>query len=263
MHLLLTDETNLPSDKNAKFFVYGGLLFPVDALVPIHDGIAQIRRKAGYKPADELKFETNAKPKHVSIEACRNAKEQVVDLCVTNGCKFIACVTLHAIAKGVSQEEMVRRGANHVIGRFNWYLSEHHDYGICAVDRLPAKAEYKYLTDKFTVGLDLDKGGRVSLDRVKLFASTCVNASHAASAMDIVLGSFRYCINQPQNIESAKRMMVNVTRMVWHTRKGESIYALEKGLMFRPKTVTVASYRQEYDKLLDHINSLIKDADDL
>ncbi len=34
MHLLLTDETNLPADPAARFVAYGGLFLPVDSLPP-------------------------------------------------------------------------------------------------------------------------------------------------------------------------------------------------------------------------------------
>lgn len=35
--------------------------------------------------------------------------------------------------------------------------------------------------------------------------------------------------------------------MVWHTRNGDKIYALEKGLIFRPENVRVKEYKTEYD----------------
>ena len=100
---------------------------------------------------------------------------------------------------------------------------------------------------------------KVKLDKILLFSSTCINASHACSAMDIVLGSFRYCINNPLNLEAARTMMKNITKLIWCHRSGEDIYAIEKGLIFRPKDIKVAKYKAEYDNLLDHINMLIEE----
>lgn len=260
MHILLTDETNLSPAVDAEFFVYGGLLFRAEVLPEIDAGIARIRNHAGYRPQDELKFETRSRPQQVSIDAARKAKQDVVELCIKNGCRFIACVVLHKIAQNEAQETLVRRGANHVIGRFNSFLTSVDDFGICVVDRLPSTSEYRYLTNKFTQGLDLDGGAFVALDRIKLFAASCINASHVASAMDIVLGAFRYSINAPKNRDSAKTMMSNVMQMIWHSRKGDNIHALEKGLIFRPKRITVKKYEARYSLLLDHINELIKDA---
>lgn len=78
--------------------------------------------------------------------------------------------------------------------------------------------------------------------------------------MDIALGAFRYCINQPANVAAAKVMMANICRMIWCTREGDTLMPLERGLIFRPKTVNVDKYKAEYDGLLQSINLLIADA---
>jgi hypothetical protein len=261
MYILLTDETNLPADPGAKFFVYGGLFFRIDRLPDLDRVISRIRRDHGYQPGDELKFETNARPDHVTIQQARDAKHLVVHACLDIDAQFIAHVVLHSIARNRTQDELISWGANTVIGKFNHYLDEQGDYGICVVDKLPINADHRYLSNKFSFGLELPGGERVSLTRIKLLASTCINASHASSAMDIVLGSFRYCINNPANLDAAKEMMVNVTRLIWHVRDGDNIRAMERGLIFRPKleNILVAEYRREYNALLEHINSLIAD----
>jgi hypothetical protein len=259
MHILFTDETNMPQDPGANFFVYGGLFFPVERLVPLHDGIERIRRDMGYQPRDELKFQTNARPAHVSVEQAREAKARVVELCIQLECQFIVYIVLHAIARTRTQDQLVSWGANHVIGKFNYFLWLAGDHGIVAVDRLPIRADYRYLSDRFSVGLDFPEGKIVALDRIKLFTATCVNASHASSAMDIVLGCFRYCINQPKNVEVARQMMVSVTKLIWAKREGDNIIPWELGVVFRPvySEIKVASYRLEYDRLVEHINSLL------
>lgn len=263
MYILLTDETNLLANPAAKFFVYGGLFFPIERLPELDRAIAVVRRDTGYKPGDELKFETNARPDHVTIEQARHAKEGVVQACLGIGAQFIAYVVLHKIARTRTQDELVSWGANTVIGKFNQYLDAQGEDGICAVDRLPINADHRYLSDKFSFGLVLQGGERVLLTRIKLLASTCINASHASSAMDIVLGTFRYCINNPANLDAAKQMMVNVTRLIWHVREGDRILAMERGLIFRPtlEHIVVEEYRKEYEALLAHINSLIADVD--
>lgn len=264
MHLLFTDETNLPADPSAKFFAYGGLIVPADEIVRLDGLITAARKDAGYQANDELKFETHARPKAVAIEMASKAKGAVVQACIDCNCRFIVYVVLHAIAKNTPQKELISWGADHVIGKFNFYLAQNASYGIVIVDRLPGAAEFSYLSTKFTQGLTIkDEGSSVPLDRIKLFASSCTNASHISSAMDIVLGSFRYCINAPKNIDAAKKMMANVTRLIWHRRDGDTIHALELGLVFRPRVIKVAEYKAEYDNLVAQINSLIADNDDL
>lgn len=258
MYLLLTDETNLPNDPGANFFAYGGLIVPLDRLQQLHEGIAATRARAGYGPTDELKFETNARPAHVAIPAARDAKAAVIDLCIEIGCKFIVYVVLHAIARNQQREVLIRWGADHVIGKFNNFLRDSNAFGIVAEDRLPTAAEYQHLRDKFSVGLTYPENNQhVPLDRILMFSSTCMNATHAASAMDIVLGAFRYCINQPRNVAAARAMMRKVASLIWCNIEGEHIYAMEMGLIFRPVEVRVEAFRQEYTGLLQHINALI------
>jgi len=77
--------------------------------------------------------------------------------------------------------------------------------------------------------------------------------------MDIVLGSFRYCINQPKNMAAARSMMTNLSKLIWCERDGENLHAFERGLIFRPKDVNVLAYKKEYDDLLAWINELLAD----
>lgn len=259
MYLLLTDETNLNAGGNVKFFSYGGLIVPMAKLPELHARIADIRKANGYLPADRLKFDTNARPKHVSVATATSTKRDVIAACTACDCKFIAYVILHAIARNTPLEKTIQWGADHVIGKFNFFLQCQNTHGIVAMDRLPDGVEFDYLSNKFIGGLTLQEDESVELDRIVLFSSTCINASHLTSAMDIVLGSWRYCINNPMNTSAAKAMMAELTKLIWCVKEGKDIYAFEKGLVIRPKEVKRDDYRTQYDALLAHVNTLIDD----
>jgi hypothetical protein len=257
MYLLFTDETNLQAKENVEFFSYGGLIISSENLPKLHTGIEAIRIKYGYGQTDKLKFDTNARPKSVSVEAATRAKQEVIQLCVALDCKFIAYVVLHAIAQKQDIAKVVMWGASHVIGKFNFFLKTKDSYGMVAMDRLPDGVEFEFLAQKFSEGLSFPDEESVQLDRIVLHASTCLNASHASSAMDVVLGSWRYCINNPRNKKAAEEMMDNISKLIWCEREGNNIYAFEKGLIFRPKTVKVDAYQAKYDALLNHVNGLL------
>lgn len=259
MYLLLTDETNLKAGGHVEFFSYGGLIVSATKLAELHNRIADIRKANGYLPGDRLKFDTNARPKHVSVEAATAAKRDVIAACIEAECKFIAYVILHQIARNTPLEKTIQWGADHVIGKFNFFLQCQEAHGIVAMDRLPDGVEFDYLANKFVGGLTLQEGEQVDLDRITLFSSTCINASHLTSAMDIVLGSWRYCINTPLNTAAAKSMMADLTKLIWCVKEGNDLYAFEKGLIFRPKEVKRQDYRDKYDLLLEQINKLIDD----
>jgi hypothetical protein len=192
MYILFTDETNMPQDPGAKFFVYGGLFFPVERLVALHDGIARIRQETGYRPGDELKFQTNARPAHVTIEQAREAKARVVNLCIELECRLIVYIVLHAIAHTRTQDQLVSWGADHVFGKFNFFLWQEGEHGIVAVDRLPITADYRYLSERFCKGLGYTGGDRVALERIKLFSATCINASDRSATASTSLRTSRW-----------------------------------------------------------------------
>jgi len=261
MRILLTDETNRQPGRDAKFFVYGGLVLTTEALSTLHDEIEEIRRTAGYRASDELKFDTRSRPEHVTIKAATEAKRQVIERANQAGCVFIVHVILHDIIRNQDPDQHVQWAADYVIGRFNQYLSEENEDGICVVDNLPNRAEFRYLSEKFAHGLTLDTGTHVSLDRIKLFATTCVGASHANSVMDIVLGAFRYCINNPRYPEAAREMFGSVARMMWGRRVGDTIHVLGRGLILRPEIERIRSeqYRREYKELIEHLGRLLRE----
>ncbi len=255
MFILLADETNT-EPTNAKFFIYGGLIVPWINVRNIHEEIIEVRTKAGYKPGDKFKFNTRERPNHVSEENAREAKNAVIDLCISNNCKFITHIIHHKIIKNQDKATQVTRAADYVIGRFNSFLEQANDDGICIVDHLPEKSEWKYLSDKFSKGLTINQSN-LALDRILSFSATCINASHLNSAMDIVLGCFRYCVNDPSNREIAHTMLTKILKMMWHKEISGKKYFRDYGLIMRPKLENISGpLKTEYDQLILNLHSL-------
>lgn len=263
MYLLIADETNQQCSVDAQFFVYGALFFPIEKLPNIDEGIRNIRNKFGYRSNDVFKFDTRSRPDHISIPQCTEAKSAILDLCREMDCKFIVHVILHEIMRHQPFDVKCYWAADYVFGRFNTFLTnETRDCGICIIDTLSTQDQYKYLTDKFSVGLTIQPSGRVvPLSKIKMFGTSSLGACNANSAMDIVLGSFRYCINNPRNPQAAKTMMGKVMDLLWHKKSGDTIYALDRGLSIRPKInqINNPEYKQKYIDLINHINDLIRD----
>jgi len=262
MYLLFTDETNTSPqyDARIKFFAYGGLIIPFDSLSELDNGIQKIRMEAGYEPANSLKFDTHSKPEHVSPEQFAKIKNDIISLCIETKCKFLVYVVLHKIAENQGINQTIKWGADHIVGKFNYFLKRNNSTGFVIMDRLPDTNEYSFFTEKFTKGL-VFSNKNIPLENIRMFSSSCDNASNFNSAMDIVLGSFRYCINAPQNWGSAQKMMHNVVSLIWAERQDDHIIdPFEKGLTFRPnpEKIEVEEYKEEYTNLLKFINSLLK-----
>ncbi len=260
MYYLFADETNTTpkSDKGVKFFVYGGLIVPADKISLIDNEIRQLRHEAGYLKTDSLKFSANSRPKTLSDEEFAVIKQKLIGLCIKHECKLLLYVVHHEIAKSTGINKTIKWGADHIISKFHNFLETKQADGIVIIDRLSNTAEYQLLIEKFTIGLTYpDKV--VSLDRIKLFASSCDNASHLSSLSDVLLGAFRYCINNPATSQASKTMMQNLVMLIWSVKNGSDIDPFERGLTFRPlpDTVTIPKYKKDYDQLVEHLNALL------
>ena len=258
LYLLFTDETNQQPSQKSKFFIYGGVFIPADKLEELHILIEQVRQNNGFLPGDEFKFDTRSRPKRVTREQLTIAKNAVLEGSAQLGVRFTACLVLHQIARKDSKEKLIRQGANTVLSAFHRFLEEKNTTGICMMDRLPFGRDYQYLQEKFQRGLTFPDGHCQRLDRIPLFASTCQGASHGSSVIDIVLGAFRYCVNERARDIAPRAMFPVIIRMMWHRRKGDTLYLREYGLLFRPKEVIVEDYELEYNELTEHFKRLLE-----
>jgi len=255
-YLFVTDETNLgtgnPPGKPPRFFMYGGVIVPVEKVGPLHRDIEAIRKEHGFKPTDELKF-THAKSA-VPEEAHRAAKAAVIAAAKTHGVLFVANLVHQGLVKNQPPGETVGWGANTVIGRFNYFLRKVNGDGLVVVDRFGSGkgGEYSYLREKFQRGLIMTKRREdVPLERICGYMATCSGASHLSSVVDVVLGAFRYCVDKRGEGGIAAALFPEVVDLMW--RNGTRIR--DYGLII-PKVT--GSMQDEYEELLEPLRDLIR-----
>lgn len=261
MHILATDETNLSPSGQARYFIYGGLLLSADALGPLHDRITEIRRAADLRPSDKLKFATRERPDHVDPDVYTAAKQEVITACHDLGVRFMAYLVHHNIATG-GQDELVRFAVNTIVSKFNFdFLPDVRDTGIVIFDRLPMKADFDFMREKFTFGITMPNGVARPLSRVHAYTTSCDGASHLSSAVDIVLGAFRYCVNETGRDEISAAIFPDVARMLWGRERAGVTYIREAGLLLRPLNIRAPRYVREYDELVERLGRLAGNGD--
>lgn len=261
MYYLVTDETNVTASNNAEFFIYGGLALSGEQLSEIHRQISAIRERYGFESNDTLKFDTNSRPSHLSQQDHTSAKNDVIEVCYHAGAKFIVYLIHHKIAQGDS-DNITEFALNSVLAAFNRrFLPEKGSDGIAVIDRLPDGKAYKMLRGKFQDGLALPSGPTFKLDRVVLYATTCNGASHISSAVDIVLGGFRWVVNscrKPSPGTTERTIFQNVARMIYGKEQGGKTYLRDYGLILRPENIKAPVYQQRYDELVAYFSSLLQ-----
>ncbi|MEU0795085.1 hypothetical protein ABZ342_33905 [Amycolatopsis sp. NPDC005961] len=258
MYFFVTDETNVTPTQAAEYFIYGGLTLSDKQLPRVSNAIANIRKKYGFQDIDRLKFDTNSRPSAVTADAHREAKNAVIEACHAEGLRFIVQMIHHNIAK---PENLTEYSLNTVLNSFNErFLRDHDDYGIVVIDRLPDGQAYSMLKNKFQLGLQFPGSGyQLPLDRVLMYATTCDGASNISSAVDIVLGAFRWVVNsqgKPTKNGTERTLFEKVARMLYVREKDGIRYARENGLILRPKEIKAPVYQERYDELVKYFVDL-------
>lgn len=257
MHILLLDETNAEHTKINNFFIYGGIFFPLETASLLHKKIVEIREKAGFKPTDLFKFETHSRPSTVSMVVFNQAKDDLIKTCIDNNVLFIVYIVHHKIAQGHSLQRKIEWASDEIINEFDIFLKTQKDYGIVMFDRLPFKGEFQHIANLFKVGITTAtiKTPRIPTSILGYSISTA-GASHFASATDIILGAFRYCVNVAENSTVAKKMFPSVLKLMYGLidSKGEK-NVIEFGLLVRP--YRNLAYQKEYKELIAKLNSFL------
>ena len=101
---------------------------------------------------------------------------------------------------------------------------------------------------------------RGKFNRIMLFCTTTVNGGHLASLADILLGGFRYCVN---NATSAKdpqceAMFSKLFPMFWGSDTDSGRKILEKGLMLRPRETRIRKFEDLKIGLLAALESYLE-----
>ena len=215
MFLMLADEADAEQGKGQRFFVYGAVFVQADNIKVLSDTVETIRKQAGLKPTDSFKFADKSRPENVTKEAFREAKSKVLDLAAKYGTVFCAYAILHELAGNQTHKDLVLFGANTLLGKFNEYLGMYKEtFGMVLFDRIPVEHPYRYLQQKFQVGLTFPDGKTRRLERIMGLASTCDGASHLASIADILVGSFRYCVNEPDKDIAGRAMFPKLVKVM-------------------------------------------------
>jgi hypothetical protein len=257
MYLMFGDEADKDPTAGKKFFVYGAIFAPTNSIASLHSELEKARKVVGLADTDSLKSASGSRPKAMTAEKHREVKNAVMKVAQAANVKFCAQVTLHDLARNQDKKDLITFGANTIIAKFNTFLGENKSHGYVILDRLPVPDPYTYLKQKFQTGMVFPGKPSVRFDRVLGFAHGVDGSSHMCSVADVLLGAFRYCVNEPDNEEANKAMFPTLMSMMWKREAGGKIYVRECGLLFRPLNIQEPKHRAEYDALSERLQSYL------
>jgi hypothetical protein len=259
VYLLFGDETDREQGGRAQFFIYGAIFVPVVRAVGLHGAVERIRLRNGFRAGDSLKFSGTELPERISRDTHRETKRQVLEAASEAGVQFCAQLVSHEVARRQPQATLVKWGANTVLGAFNKFLVEQREHGIVVLDHLPIPHPDRFIREKFQVGLTFEGGGTRRLSQIICYTHSCDGASHLASVADVVLGSFRYCVNEPERDQAPRAILPLVVRLMWHRRDGDRVILAGRALMLRPRERRAECHQAAYTQLLERLTVLLQD----
>jgi len=258
MHWFVVDETNKNS-VSGQFFIIGGLVFREDQIEKIHSAIEIIRLQRGYRRGDKLKFQSSARPEHVTIENALAAKQEVISALRTIGVRMITYVLLHDVGAGKSEQARMEMGLNTLTWAYYRLLATENAWGCMMIDR--DDKQHGHLVTLFQEGVG--SASKTSLrDRIKFYGMTSDNASHLSSAVDIALGGFRFCVNAAgkDSVTDAGQVTVQnifqpLSELLWGVEVEGKRHIGGFGYLERPQVVRAHTYREKYDILKRKLES--------
>src|SRR5262249_54485185 len=138
------------------------------------------------------------------------------------------------------------------------FLRDQSQYGDVLFDKIPVQHPYRYLKEKFQLGITFKDRSPIRLERVVGVGHVVDGSSHLCSVADVMLGAFRYCVNEPENEEAGKAMFPTLMRMMWKRESLGKIYVTECGLVLRPKAINEAKHQAEYDRLIERLEGYLR-----
>ncbi len=196
MFVFVGDESNVTQSRQARFFIYGGLIIAADKSLEATNKITGVRTKYDFATDAEFKFDSRSKPAHLSNAEFLQAKNEVLAACGELEVRFMAYAVHHGIAS-TQKADLWLWALKTLLCQFDLFLQREKSHGICLVDRF--ENDLSLLKRIHQQGVDPEFwGGRLlhRLENVWCYGTINIGTTHIASMVDIVLGAFRYCVNE-------------------------------------------------------------------
>ncbi len=255
MYVMYADEAD--QDGSKEFLIYASVFFPSDQLLKIHKGMIAIRRKYGFKPKDKLKFSPGGVSKDITRQAHTDAKNAVLRLAATHHCKACCYITPHVIAKGQPHDKRLKFGINTLLMKFDQFLRENGNApGVVKFDRTTDFKQEQYFKEIFETGILFHLSQKTyQLGNIVSIDNTLNGTSHLASLTDIVVGSFRFVINEPNKDLVGVKLLQMLSNILWGIKDEKGVLLVrERGFCIRPKNIAVADYEADISALTTRLN---------
>lgn len=255
MFLLYADEAD--QDGSKEYLVFVAVFVPADQALKIHQRIGQIRATYGFESDTAFKFSPGGLPKGISRETHTAAKNDVLEMAVEANCKTCCYIVPHDIAKGQTPENRLKFAVNTLLLKFDEFLAESGGVGgIVKFDRTTDYKQDAYLKTIFSDGITLSPTRPPKkLKYIVSVDSTQIGNSHFTSLIDIIVGSFRFVINEPDKDRIGSKLLKSLAKIMWGAvDKRGTLRVRDRGFCVRPKNVNHPGYKANIEATIARLN---------
>lgn len=145
-------------------------------------------------------------PPHLSTKDSIGCKREVLECAARHDVKFFGYAFNNNCAKKDDGHKLkITWGADQILAKFNAFLHDQNSFEIVAFDQTPMKGHRDFLKNKFSVQR-LEDLKYKSTDRILAYTTCYDGTSHLSSVADIMVGSFRMIVNQPERTIAGKEL---------------------------------------------------------
>lgn len=258
MYLMYADEAD--HDGSKEFLVYASVVVEATQVKSICKGIQELRGKFGLKPNEELKFSSRSKPKHLSQSDHTALKEQVLNLAIKKECRAVCYVVPHKIAGGKPVETRLKFGVHTLLSSFDRFLGENgQKAGIAVFDFADEYKQAAYFSELQAGGVPRSDGRKSQLKNVVAIHQTHKIQSHLSSMADVVVGSFRFVMNEPTKDKVGTILYKSLAQIMWSDPRKKELYFENRGLCIRPKEIKSPKIQADVETLKIRLKKYLED----
>ena len=113
-----------------------------------------------------------------------------------------------------------------------------------------------HLKDAFNLGLLKYDDTRIPLKNIVKVGTTNAGMSHLNSVTDIVVGSFRFVVNEPDKDEVGMFLYQRLAQLMWGRLDQKGVFKIEeRGLVIRPQKIEMNKYKADIASFISRMNN--------
>lgn len=250
--LMFADEAD--QDASKEFIVHGAVFIPASKAVDIKSEVRRLKIDVGYPVETPVKSSPRSCPKNVSREDHASLKNAILTLAESTGCKATLYVVPSSIAKKQELATRLEWATNALCYNFEKFLKESKAHGgLVHFDSTTDFKQTQHLANIQTGGLSFPSGA-YQLSSVVGLNTTSEHQSELSALSDIVVGSYRFVVNEPDKDKVGALLWKLLAPLLWGKKDAKDVLQVQdRGFVTYPRDIKVLKYEVDLEAFISRL----------